>query len=118
MDNGIQIKLRKIGEYLSKLEKNPYFSENFDNYRIIACVNSYFINDDVAAFINPPVDETGYSYPEMATAFVLLDNGEIWCRTTWGHEYNLAECHGESVDTVLRVISDYYKSQNTENEGF
>lgn len=111
--------IKKIGEYLSQLGKDPYFSEAFDNTKIVACVNSHFLNDTVVAFINPPYDEeTGGSYPELATAFVLLNDGEVWCRTTWGNEYNLRECLGESAETVLRVISNYFNKKFNENGGF
>lgn len=102
-------KLHLIGEYMLRVEKNTFFADSIDNSHIIACINSSFIDDNVSAFINPPCDEEGLSYPELAIAYVLLNDGEVWCRTSWGHEYNLRECVGETIDTVLRVVKGYYE---------
>lgn len=107
-----ELKIKEIGQYLSKLGKDPYFSEKFDNTQIVACVNSNFINDTVTAFINPPCDgKDGISYPEVANTYVLLNNGQVWCMTAFGNEYNLMDCLGESLDTVLRVIRNYYEEK-------
>ena len=113
--------IRKIGEVLTAIgRKDPYFSESFDIRKIVACISTFFlsVNEDVSVFINPPLknyDDMGdeKSIPELANAFVFLDDGEVWCLTTYENEYNLAECLGDSADKVLKTLVSYYEKTKT-----
>lgn len=111
MDEEKALKINAIREYLLTLNNTPYYSEKFSINDISVAYNSRFVNDEIKAFINPPINpKTRKSVPEIAMDFAVLKNGDVWCRTLFGNEYKLDELIGESLDTILKAI-EYHKSK-------
>ena len=103
-----ELQINEIREYLLSRENTPYISFNniFDVSEIATALNGSFANDSISAFINPPIDKkTGVSIPEIATDFVVLKNGDVYCRTTIYNEYNLRDLLGESLSTIIKAIN-------------
>ena len=99
------VKIKEIREYLLSRENTPYISEVFNNGDILTALNSSFANNSISAFINPPINpKTKQSVPELAVDFVVLKNGDVWCRTMFDNEYNLNELIGESLATIIKSI--------------
>ena len=114
MDEEKALKINAIREYLLSRKNTPYISKAFDNDEILTALNSSFVNDSVTAFINPPINpETQQSLPELAVDFVVLKNGDVWCRTMFENEYKLDDLIGESLSTILKSIN-YLKMKNGE----
>lgn len=104
--------IREIREYLLSRENTPYISNVFNDEEIVTALNSGFANDSITAFINPPLDpRTKMSIPELAVDFVVLKNGDVWCRTTIEHEYNLNDLIGDSLITIIKNIN-HIKEKN------
>ena len=114
MDEEKVLKINAIREYLLSRENTPYISKVFDDDEILTALNSSFVNDSIAAFINPPINpKTKQSLPELAVDFVVLKNGDVWCRTVFENEYRLDKLIGESLSTILKSIK-YLKTKNGE----
>ena len=114
MDEEKATKINAIREYLLSRENTPYISKVFDNEEILTALNSSFVNDSIAAFINPPINpETQSSIPELAVDFAVLKNGDVWCRTMFENEYKLDDLIGESLSTILKSIN-YLKTKDGE----
>lgn len=106
-----ELKIKEIREYLLSRENTPYISNIFNGDEIVTALNSSFANNSISAFINPPINpKTKQSVPELAVDFVVLKNGDVWCRTSIENEYNLRDLIGESLSTILKSIA-YVKSK-------